>query len=59
MDVTFAESAAIDDGELSRLHQRAFGHPSGQVIPWSERLRTRSLTWVTAHLDGDLVGFVI
>lgn len=47
----------IDDEELSRLHDIAFGTP-GEVVPWADRVRRFSVTWVGAF-DGDaLVGFV-
>lgn len=47
----------LTDPELSALHAAAFGHPL-TVIPWQQRLADHSVTWITARLDGRLVGFV-
>ncbi len=49
----------VSDDELNALHAAAFGH-APTSIPWTGRLTTRSLTWVTARLPGGgpLVGFV-
>lgn len=52
-----AVRAAVDDAALSRLHALAFGGPV-EHVPWGRRLREHSLTWVSAHEDGELVGFV-
>ncbi|KQR07308.1 acetyltransferase [Cellulomonas sp. Leaf334] len=58
-----ARSVSIDvrgelaDPELDALHAAAFGHPVTPT-PWRQRLAGHSLTWVTARLDGRLVGFV-
>lgn len=48
---------AATDHEINQLHAAAFGHPETPVL-WGERLRTASLTWVTARRGQDLVGFV-
>ena len=47
----------LTDAELESLHAAAFGRPAIQT-PWRQRLADHSLTWVTARLDGRLVGFV-
>ena len=47
----------LTDPELDALHAAAFGHPVTET-PWRQRLADHSLTWVTARLDGRLVGFV-
>lgn len=50
-------SGALLDEELNKLHAAAFEH--GLVtIPWTDRLKTHSLTWVTARLESKLCGFV-
>jgi ribosomal protein S18 acetylase RimI-like enzyme len=49
---------AVDDEELSALHQRAFGSRDAAVEPWSRRLARHSLTWVGAFDGETLVGFV-
>lgn len=47
----------LDDDELDALHAAAFDHdPAGG--PWGERLARHSFFWVTARVDGALVGFV-
>ncbi|WP_196250742.1 alpha/beta fold hydrolase [Cellulomonas sp. JZ18] len=48
---------ALTDGELEALHAAAFGGPPS-ATPWRRRLDRHSLTWVTARMDGRLVGFV-
>ena len=45
------------DAELEALHAAAFGHEPADT-PWRQRLADHSLTWITARLDGRLVGFV-
>lgn len=45
------------DAELDVLHGAAFDHPP-TGIAWGQRLADHSLTWITARLDGRLVGFV-
>jgi len=47
----------LTDLELSSLHADAFGHPL-RDSPWRQRLADHSLTWITARLEGRLVGFV-
>ncbi|UZN03662.1 GNAT family N-acetyltransferase [Cellulomonas sp. S1-8] len=47
----------LTDAELDALHAAAFDHPPTPT-PWRQRLADHSLTWVTARLDGRLVGFV-
>jgi GNAT superfamily N-acetyltransferase len=49
---------AVDDGELSRLHARAFGGDPALVEPWARRLERHALTWVGAVEAGRLAGFV-
>ena len=58
MDVVYAARAPIDDAELSRLHASAFGAKRSDTVPWSTRLERHSLTWVTANLGRELIGFV-
>ncbi|MEP7764731.1 GNAT family N-acetyltransferase [Sanguibacter sp. 25GB23B1] len=48
---------ALSDLELEALHAAAFGRPPTPT-PWQRRLEDHSLTWITARLDGRLVGFV-
>jgi GNAT superfamily N-acetyltransferase len=47
----------LTDLELETLHAAAFDHPLTRT-PWRRRLADHSLTWITARLDGRLVGFV-
>ncbi|WP_136517396.1 MULTISPECIES: GNAT family N-acetyltransferase [Cellulomonas] len=56
-DVRLHIRGDLTDPELEALHAAAFGHPEGRV-PWRRRLDRHSLTWLTARLDGRLVGFV-
>ncbi|MFE5409981.1 GNAT family N-acetyltransferase [Microbacterium sp. NPDC056569] len=57
--ITYVEGGPVDDVELSRLHDLAFtGILSGDVRPWSTRLRTYSVGWVCAYAGGELCGFV-
>ena len=58
MEVAYNVRSPVDDGELTRLYERAFGASTGGVIPWMSRLEDHSLTWVTAEQDTTLVGFV-
>lgn len=56
-DAVVEVRGALADLELDNLHAAAFGDaPAG--VPWRERLEQHSLFWVTARLDGELVGFV-
>ncbi len=48
----------IDDEALSYLHARAFGHATGAVQAWAQRLHRHSLTWVGAFDADTLIGFV-
>jgi GNAT superfamily N-acetyltransferase len=48
----------VDDVSLSRLHALAFGGAPGAVLPWAERLREHSLSWVGAFDQDSLIGFV-
>lgn len=57
MDVALQVRGELDDAELDALHAAAFDHPLTGT-PWRQRLADHSLTWVTARLDGRLVGFV-
>ncbi|GEK23526.1 GNAT family N-acetyltransferase [Cellulomonas xylanilytica] len=57
MDIDVRARGELADAELDALHAAAFGHPV-TVTPWRQRLADHSLTWVTARLDGRLVGFV-
>ena len=55
--VQWAVRAGLDDAALSQLHALAFGR-AFELRPWSRRLSEHSLSWVSAHDDSDLVGFV-
>ncbi|MDQ0375529.1 GNAT family N-acetyltransferase [Cellulomonas humilata] len=57
MDIDLRARGELTDPELDALHAAAFDHPVTQT-PWRQRLADHSLTWVTARLDGRLVGFV-
>ena len=57
MDIDLRARGELTDPELDALHAVAFGHPITPT-PWRQRLAGHSLTWVTARLDGRLVGFV-
>jgi ribosomal protein S18 acetylase RimI-like enzyme len=48
---------AFEDSELDALHAEAFEHPLFDE-EWKAQLERFSLGWVTARLDGVLVGFV-
>lgn len=48
----------VDDVSLSRLHAIAFGNAPGEVLPWAERLRAHSLSWVGAFHQDSLIRFV-
>jgi ribosomal protein S18 acetylase RimI-like enzyme len=47
----------VSDQELEALHAAAFDH-SPTDKDWSRQLQAHSLGWVTARLQGRLVGFV-
>ena len=48
----------VDDLSLTRLHAIAFGNAPGEVVPWGERLREHSLSWIGAFHQDLLIGFV-
>lgn len=54
-NVSYAERLAVDIDELQALFGRAWG---GSGKPGYDRVLERSFTWVTAHDDRRLVGFV-
>lgn len=56
-DVDYSLCEPVDDDELSALHALAFGHGS-IAVPWTDRLHSHSLFWVTASRHGALIGFV-
>lgn len=56
--LSFRVRFPVQDVELSLLHSRAFAMPGSAVVPWSNRLRRHSLTWVGAFAEDALVGFV-
>jgi len=58
VEITYRIQAAVDDAALTRLHERAFGGRTGDVVPWRLRLERHSLSWLTAHDGAELVGFV-
>ncbi|MGI8868916.1 MAG: GNAT family N-acetyltransferase [Mycobacteriales bacterium] len=58
MSIRYDVRAPVDDAALTALHGGAFSRPQDAVIPWSARLATHSLTWVTARSGQHLVGFV-
>jgi GNAT superfamily N-acetyltransferase len=45
------------NGEVNELHARAFDHRVFED-DWRRQVEGHSLGWVTARVDGDLVGFV-
>jgi GNAT superfamily N-acetyltransferase len=57
VDVELHARGELTDSELDALHAAAFGRPVA-ATPWRQRLADHSLTWITARLDGRLVGFV-
>ncbi len=50
-------SGALLDEELNELHAAAFEHGLA-TMPWTDRLKRHSLTWVTARCESRLCGFV-
>ena len=56
-DIEVRSGFAVDDRELSALHDRAFGRP-GPVLPWAARLERFSVARVGAFRQDRLVGFV-
>ncbi|MGY4644982.1 GNAT family N-acetyltransferase [Cellulomonas sp. URHB0016] len=57
LDIELRAAGEFTDPELNGLHAEAFGHPLTEE-PWGQRLAHHSLTWITARLEGQLVGFV-
>ena len=53
----FEWRGCFDNQELNALHARAFAHPL-LGIDWKSQVMARSLGWVTAREDGELIGFV-
>ncbi len=58
MSIELVPRFAVDDGQLSALHARAFGGDRAQTQLWAERLERHALTWIGAFDDGQLVGFI-
>lgn len=59
MRISIAARETVDDRAVSDLHARAFGYePGEEPIPMSARLERHDASWVTAHDDDELVGFV-
>jgi GNAT superfamily N-acetyltransferase len=57
VSITYEWRADFDNAALDALHAAGFGY-SPQRIDWRSRLDRRSVGWVCAHRDGQLVGFV-
>ena len=57
MTITYGWRAGFDNAALNALHAAGFGY-APQGIDWSARLERRSLGWVCAHRDDQLIGFV-
>jgi GNAT superfamily N-acetyltransferase len=57
LDVVYDWRGPFENLELNRLHAEAFGH---RVLgdDWVGQLERHSLGWVTARMEGRLVGFV-
>ncbi|WOF21484.1 GNAT family N-acetyltransferase [Microbacterium betulae] len=55
--ISYDVRGTATDEEIEALHAVAFAHVP-EDTPWNERLLARSLTWVTARRDGELIGFV-
>lgn len=53
--IEYRRNQAIDNDEYNQLRLRAWGRENG--FDWSPVL-ARSLGWITAHVDGCLIGFV-
>jgi len=59
MEVIVEWRVKFGDSEVQRIHNRAFAiDPPNPTDPWEQRLDRHSLGWVTARVNGDLVGFV-
>lgn len=56
--ITYSTRGDVDDTELSELHRTAFRSEGSEVTPWREQLDRYSLSWIQAHVDAELVGFV-
>lgn len=54
--VIYERCGSATDDEINALHQAAFGH-AGESR-WNDELLPHSVTWISARLDGRLVGFV-
>jgi GNAT superfamily N-acetyltransferase len=57
VSITYGWRAGFDNRALNELHAAGFGY-SPQGIDWSARLERRSVGWVCAHQEDELVGFV-
>ena len=57
MTITYGWRAGFDNAALDALHAEGFGY-SAQGLDWRSRLERRSVGWVCAHRQGELVGFV-
>lgn len=53
---TYHPRGPATDEEINGLHQQAFKHTND--ARWNKALSQHSITWITARLDGRLVGFV-
>lgn len=58
-DLEYEWRGAFVSSEANRLHASAFGHQvfEDQEWDWGRLCEEHSLGWVTARLDGELVGF--
>lgn len=54
--MTYDPRGSATDEEINELQQQAFDHTD--EARWNEALSRHSITWITARLDGCLVGFV-
>lgn len=59
-EVSYLWRGEITSAEVNGLHAEAFGHRLYDTSEWDwvELCRAHSLGWVTARIDGRLVGFV-
>jgi GNAT superfamily N-acetyltransferase len=53
-EIRFERHARLDEEELQRLFDAAWGERKCDFRP----VLARSFTWITAHVDSDLIGFV-
>lgn len=58
MKIRLAARETVDDYAVSRLHARAFGYEGQRAMPMVARLERHDVSWITAHDDDALVGFV-